>query len=71
MTKSKDTKCPYTACNLGCISKTVHRARYAYMHSKWKKTVYELDAEVVERKSKYVNYERLKELNILYPLNEN
>ena len=65
------TTCPYPGCKLRCPSESSHRAKYAYMSMKWRERVLELDQEVKKTRSDRINYDVLKSLGILWPLESN
>ena len=66
----EDIHCPYEGCNLKCTSMEAHRAKFALMNSNWVKKVRRVDREMRKKRSDKVNWEKLKELGLLYPLNK-
>lgn len=63
--------CPYSGCHFNCQSEYHHRARFAYISENRKKKVRMIDKEMEEKKGKgcspKVNWDKLKELGIIYP----
>jgi lipid II:glycine glycyltransferase (peptidoglycan interpeptide bridge formation enzyme) len=62
--------CPYVGCNLKCRTEEAHRAKYAYMAYGWKQKIEELDETMKIKKSKLIDYKKLRKSGILFPLNK-
>lgn len=68
-----DIHCPYINCTLKCINKESHKAKYAnmnYKNSKNKnsKNSKNKNSSELEHHSPKVNWEKLKEMYVLYSL---
>jgi len=65
-----EIQCIYKGCHLKCTSPSVHRAKYAYMNSSWKKKVENIDKNMKKEMSPKINWERLKQLGVIYNIDE-